>query len=732
MKSNFKYCLLFCFTSGMAICQEDTSIHKKLEEISIIEQATDLKYQNEVQGTTIYSGKKNEVIRLGALDADLSTNNSRQVFGKVPGISIWESDGSGIQVGIAARGLSPNRSWEFNVRQNGYDISSEAYGYPEAYYTPPMEALEKIEILRGAASLQYGTQFGGLVNYVVKKKLTDKKFGFESSQTYGSYGLFNSFNAVGGQIKKFSYYAYLHHRNADGWRENSNYKINTGFVSLNYEITPKIKLGLEYTHMNYESQQPGGLTDSLFYADPKQSLRSRNWMSTPWNSTAINLDYEISKKSKLNIKIFNTYSQRNSVGYTKSITTLDNYNTSINSFNARQVDRDAYNNLGAEIRFLKTYSLFSAKSYLAAGVRVYNGQTRRKQQGIGTTGDDFDLSITTLSNGKEYAKSFNFGTKNLAFFLENVFKLTNKLSLTPGVRYEMIESSVRGYLNTTSTGEIASRTQNRNVLLLGIGAEFDLTENTNFYGNFSQAFRPVTFSELTPSATTDSIDANMKDATGYNLDFGYRGSYKNIIRFDIGGFMLSYENRIGTIPQGSINFKTNIGSSVSKGIESFVEVDLFKIFTKNSSIGSLKVFCNYSLIDAKYTSWNNPSIINDPTKSIEGKQVENAPKNTIRAGATYKYKSFSITYQYNKVDAVFTDAANTVSPNATATVGKLPAYEVMDLSLTYKANELYTIKTGVNNLTDAMYATRRASGYPGPGILPANGRTMYLTLSIKL
>ncbi len=53
----------------------------------------------------------------------------RQVLAKVPGIYILESDGSCIQVGIAIRGLSPNRSRDFNVRQNGYDISADPFGY---------------------------------------------------------------------------------------------------------------------------------------------------------------------------------------------------------------------------------------------------------------------------------------------------------------------------------------------------------------------------------------------------------------------------------------------------------------------------------------------------------------------------------------------------------------------------------------------------------------------------
>ena len=156
--------------------QADTTKVIQLDAVQVDEklQKNEIDRISEVQGTLIFSGKKNEVIRLGNMDADLSTNNTRQVFAKVPGITIWENDGSGIQVGIAARGLSPNRSWEFNVRQNGCDISAEVFGYPEAYFNPPMEALEKIEIVRGAASLQFGPQFGGLLNYEVKKGAKEK------------------------------------------------------------------------------------------------------------------------------------------------------------------------------------------------------------------------------------------------------------------------------------------------------------------------------------------------------------------------------------------------------------------------------------------------------------------------------------------------------------------------------------------------------------------------------
>ncbi|MFM1835798.1 MAG: hypothetical protein RJA04_485, partial [Bacteroidota bacterium] len=84
----------------------------------------------QVNEYTITAGKKNEVIVLDNLQANLAMNNSRQIFSRTPGISVWESDGSGIQLGVASRGLSPNRSWEFNVRMDGYDITPDPMGYP--------------------------------------------------------------------------------------------------------------------------------------------------------------------------------------------------------------------------------------------------------------------------------------------------------------------------------------------------------------------------------------------------------------------------------------------------------------------------------------------------------------------------------------------------------------------------------------------------------------------------
>ena len=147
----------------LSITLEPIEINERRQAIFALERLDD------IVGASIYAGKKTEVILLSKSNASLALNNARQIYSQVAGLNIYQNDDAGLQLNIGGRGLDPNRTSNFNTRQNGYDISADVLGYPESYYTPPAEALEKIEIIRGAASLQYGTQFGGLINLIIKK-----------------------------------------------------------------------------------------------------------------------------------------------------------------------------------------------------------------------------------------------------------------------------------------------------------------------------------------------------------------------------------------------------------------------------------------------------------------------------------------------------------------------------------------------------------------------------------
>jgi Fe(3+) dicitrate transport protein len=708
-------------------------LKSELEEVVVTDKSegtTNISRLKSVEGTSIYESKKNEVIILSNLVANLSTNNARQIFAKVPGLNIWESDGAGLQLGIGARGLDPSRTSNFNVRQNGYDISADALGYPESYYTPPSEALERIEVVRGASSLQYGTQFGGLLNFVLKRGPKDKVIELTSRLSGGSFGLFNAFNSIGGTSKKVNYYTFFQHKQGNGWRPNSEFDLNMGYASITYSPSDRASITWDFTKMNYLTKQPGGLTDAQFYQDPRQSRRSRNWFRVDWNLMALSFDYRLSDHLKFNTRTFGLIGGRDALGNLGRIDRDDDY-----SF--RDLFIDDFKNIGNETRFIYTYSTKKQSHVLLIGTRYYKGSTHRVQ-GIGPDGSRADFRL--LNEESEKNSDFRFPGNNFSVFAENIFNLSDRLSLTPGLRVERIETKADGYYHDsvlklnpdTGLAEDSiyrvdeSKKSVRSFVIAGLGASFRQNENLEWYANISQNYRSINFNDIRVINPNMVVDSTIHDEKGYNADFGIRGNL-NAFNFDVSIFYLSYNGRIGQILKvdetnfRTYRFRTNVADSRHIGIEFFGQVDILKLFNQAQK-NSLIFFTNVSVTDARYTK--------SKETSIQGKKVELVPPVNIKSGISFNYQRFQTTCQVGYTARHFSDASNTVSV-ASAVEGEIPAYFVMDLSSRYQY-KWFSIEGGINNLLDAMYFTRRAAGYPGPGILPSDGRSFYITLQVKL
>jgi Fe(3+) dicitrate transport protein len=583
-----------------------------------------------------------------------------------------------------------------------------------------MEAVSRIEMVRGAASLQFGSQFGGLVNYVTKDAPANKSFEFTTSQTIGSYGMYNSFNSIGGTVKKISYYGFIQYRNMDGYRPNSKQWQLSGFGKVQYKTSEKFNVGVEYSLLRNQLQMPGGLTDSLFNANPKISTRTRNWIRTPWNIITAYANYTPTENTTITLKTSYLFSHRSLVWRNEDggPGALDEIDPATNEFVPREVGNEDMNNFTTELRFSQNYKLGNQKSTIAGGVRYAYAWFKRQGGGEGTTKSDFDLSITG-----DWGYNLDFTTTNIAPFIENIFRIGNKFSITPGFRFEFLKSTANGYKTVNTLKQIPNENRNRTFPLFGIGLEFKPTNNTNIYGNFSQAYRPIDYSQLEPFGVTSRIDPNLKDAFGFNTDLGYRGTIKNFLNFDIGGFYMAYNNRIGVLVQtdpvagNQYSIRTNIANSVHKGIESYVEFNLLKYLNTKSKYG-LSIFNSFAYIDAKYTSGD-----------FKGNRVEAAAKSINRIGLIFNNSNFSTTFQVNSVGDAYGDASNEkISQDPVA--GYIPAYTVIDISATYKIKN-YAIKFGSNNLTDKSYFTRRTDEYPGPGIIPSVGRSFYVGLTAK-
>ncbi len=302
----------------------------------------------------ITQGKKTEAINVENTDANKATNQSRQIYAKIPGLNIWESDGAGIQLGLGGRGLNPSRTSNFNTRQNGYDISADALGYPESYYTPPSEAIDEIQLIRGAASLQFGPQFGGLLNFKLKEGHPNKKIELVARHTIGSYGLNNTFLSISGASKNWSYYSYGNYKIGDDWRPNSSFDLKNGYIKVKNKINNQSFISIEVTKMSYLAQQPGGLTDKQFLTKPDSSVRERNWFKVDWNLAALQYDYEFNSNTKFNTRTFGLIASREAVGNLDKPFYAD-------FMEKRNVISGQFKNIGNETRLIHLYEIGSSE-----------------------------------------------------------------------------------------------------------------------------------------------------------------------------------------------------------------------------------------------------------------------------------------------------------------------------------------------------------------------------------
>ena len=701
-----------------------------------------------VEGTAIYAGRKTEVVRVDALTVNLASNQARQLYAEVSGLNIYEGDDAGLQLSIGGRGLDPNRTASFNTRQNGYDISADVLGYPESYYTPPAEAIERIEVVRGAASLQYGTQFGGLVNFVFREPDRSRRFGITTRQTVGSNGLFTSFNSVSGQVGALGYYGFYNYKRGDGYRPNAGFSSHNAHLHLDFApaFAPNTTLAVEYTYLSYLAQQAGGLTDAQFYREPFGSNRTRNWFAVDWQLYSLRIEHKFSPQTNASLQLFGLDASRQAVGFrTNRVSQVDDLTA------ARDLLIGNFRNHGVEGRLLHRYELLGRSAVGLIGFKYYRARNGSVQgAGSATASADFGLASDRFP-GFPNQSAFQYPNRNVALFGEHIVYLTDRLTVTPGLRYEYIRTESSGSFrrldfdlagNVIRDGEFRDdRTFERNLILLGLGLGYRLGEGSDLFANLSQNYRSVTFNDIRTVNPSFQVDPDIRDERGYTADAGLRGA-RGGLDYQANVFLLRYGDRLGevltpelrvdaagaTVRTGRIiRLRSNVGSALIYGLESLLTYRLLEVGEKEATTPyRLEAFANTSVTYSRYTDSDIAGVV--------GREVEFIPRLNLKTGLRFGFGNLLGSLQYTYLSRQYTDASNAAqdrADNQSGIVGSIPAYGLADLSLSYRWRA-FRLEAGVNNLTNHTYFARRATGYPGPGIIPNAPRTVYLTAAYTL
>jgi Fe(3+) dicitrate transport protein len=305
------------------------------------------------------------------------------------------------------------------------------------------------------------------------------------------------------------------------------------------------------------------------------------------------------------------------------------------------------------------------------------------------------------------------------------------------VRYEYIRTQAQGtyhqYVTDLGGTVIVDSVitdnidRSRSFVFAGLGMTYRLP-TLELYGNVSQNYRAITFSDLRVVNPNLTVDPNIRDEHGFNADLGVRGMLGSVAYIDATAFFMNYADRIGTVLRADqaplyvpYRYRTNIADARTIGLEAMIDVDILRAFTVQSD-HALHAFVNGAVMDARYDAPMDPT--------VDDREVELVPPVQVRVGATWTVDAWTTSLQYSWTARHYTDATNAEFVSS-AVAGIVPSYGVMDLTLCYRMG-MWCVEGGVNNVLDARYFSRRADGYPGPGIIPGDARSLFVTIGMRL
>ena len=598
------------------------------------------------------------------------------------------------------RGLGdPHEGFNLNFMEDEIPLNVDPYGYPAAYFIPPMDFVDSIEFTRGGGALLYGSQPGGALNFITRKPRLDTEFGLKSKHVYGSKNLYSTYNEVSGTKNGISYLLSYHHRQSDGFRvRNSNYSLDFGSIKVGGKISDNTTVQFQQDLYDSSFGEAGGLTlergEGLanFYDDRWQTTLDHDTLSVGRYVTSAQINHVVDNSSSLNAKAWYGYisrnSKRQSYGTAASFGGIANGTTNT-------IQLQEFNTFGLMTRYSKDWSLSdSLDSTFSAGMRLYAVDSPFTQE----KGATINAEVGSLD------RKINRETFSAALYAENKFTIGD-LSIVPGFRLEQINQNINEVFNASGS-ELKNGDSNNLVPLFGLGASYALTKKSELYSNFSQSFKPVTYQDTLPLGPTDQVNGDIDEAELNSAEVGVRGTPLSFLTFDTSLFYTEFSNQFGRVGQ----VITNTGKGRYYGVDISSELSISKLFDKAfdanmvSNVGMLSLYGNASLLNAEFTGG-----------TLDGKTPQYAPDYLIRSGLQYEpFEQTRIKLSSTIISSHFADDGNTANRF-------IASYKVWDLIGDVRLNDYFSINAGINNLFDAKYFSRIRSN----GIDPALPRNLY-------
>jgi iron complex outermembrane receptor protein len=574
------------------------------------------------------------------------SNNVVDLLAREADVNLQSYFGTDKRAGVDIRGMGQTLVTNVIVMVDGFRLNPPDLG-DAGFTSVPLDQIERIEIVRGAASVVYGDgAVGGVINIITKKGEKEPEARLYSS--YGSYDTFDERASYRGQVENFDFNINGTYYDSDGYRDNGFLDKKDAAGRFGYDLTDYTRLSLSAAYHEDEYGLPGSVS-----IEDIDSRRRRNDTDQPDDSGEVK-DSRVMGGMETDLgrwgifKVDGAYRLRD-----------DDYIAGFSPGKSRQeqtskIDEDTKS---LDASYVKEYEVAGLEHNFRAGLDYY--QT------------DY------ISERPDERMRKNADVNSLGLFFTNQFALTGDLRLDLGYRWNTYRGTYREdeletidsvdlWINRDKSDEIWHNNA------YDVGLVYSLTEDTSLFASYATSFRIPNVDELARPPEDDDL----KPQEGDHVEIGARHRIKGFAELSLTLFDIRIKDEIFFDGDRQVN-RNFEEKTKRRGVEAEVKV---------YPAECLYLWGNYTYMTATFEDSDH--------------FVPLVPRHTASVGMEWRMVdplllAITGTLVGSKYDGNDLDNDR---------FQKIDAYAVFDIKLTYTYKGLRMF-AGANNIFDELYST---------------------------
>ncbi|YCH28788.1 TonB-dependent receptor [Erwinia sp. D4-22] len=426
-----------------------------------------------------------------------------------------------------------------------------------------LNSVDRVEVLRGPFSALYGNASGGVINIATQQG--SQPASVEASSYYGSFGSWRyglkaqGATGDGSQAGDVNYTVSATRFSTHGYRDHSSAQKNLGNARLGVRIDDVSTLTLLFNSVDINAQDAGGLTNTEWRDNPRQSPRAEAYNTRKTTKqTQAGLRYERQISANDDLSLMAWAGERETVQY-QSIPRAPQ----LRPTHAGGVIDLTRHYQGIDARWTHRDAIGAVPVTMTGGLDYETMSERRKGY------ENFVLRNGTPDFG--HKGDLRRNERNLMWnldpYLQTSWQLTPKLTLDAGVRFSTVNFDDNDHYITPDNGDDSGEARYHR-WLPAAALKYAVTDAWNIYTSAGRGFESPTITELSyRNDDQGGLNNLLRPATSDTLEIGSKTRIGNGL-FNAALFQTDTKNEIVVAnSEGGRSSYKNAGQTRRRGLE---------------------------------------------------------------------------------------------------------------------------------------------------------------------